>query len=258
MSRSRTIPRQGRGAVSKRCRVWLRRCVAFWTATVISRPCCAGILAWYWPLVSYFSVCVCWRALFVLCFQRFLWVEMAADSAVRAVSEAFENFQLKTYGIKAQVHETPDKKKRKRSRTIPRQGRGAVSKRCRVWLRRCVAFWTATVISRPCCAGILAWYWPLVSYFSVCVCWRALFVLCFQRFLWVEMAADSAVSLEKMKSLSFFDLIHMPIKVLFKQLKCTKEGLTSEDAANRLQIFGPNKLKEKKVFHLHSCTHLLR
>ncbi|XXG56720.1 hypothetical protein AAC387_Pa03g4062 [Persea americana] len=60
------------------------------------------------------------------------------------------------------------------------------------------------------------------------------------------MAADSAVSLEKMKSLSFFDLIHMPIKVLFKQLKCTKEGLTSEDAANRLQIFGPNKLKEKK------------
>lgn len=52
--------------------------------------------------------------------------------------------------------------------------------------------------------------------------------------------------------------IHMPIKVLFKQLKCTKEGLTSEDAANRLQIFGPNKLKQKKVFHLHSCTHLLR
>ncbi|XP_031494203.1 uncharacterized protein LOC116260199 isoform X1 [Nymphaea colorata] len=33
---------------------------------------------------------------------------------VEAVSEAFENFQLKTYGIKAQVHETP-KKKRSRS-----------------------------------------------------------------------------------------------------------------------------------------------
>ncbi|KAJ8622953.1 hypothetical protein MRB53_031482 [Persea americana] len=32
---------------------------------------------------------------------------------VEAVSEAFENFQLKTYGIKAQVHETPDKKKRR-------------------------------------------------------------------------------------------------------------------------------------------------
>ncbi|XP_071913045.1 uncharacterized protein [Coffea arabica] len=32
---------------------------------------------------------------------------------VRAVSEAFENFQLKTYGTKAQVHETPEKKKRR-------------------------------------------------------------------------------------------------------------------------------------------------
>ena len=28
-----------------------------------------------------------------------------------AVSEAFENFQLKTYGMKAQVHSTPDSKK---------------------------------------------------------------------------------------------------------------------------------------------------
>ncbi|VFQ73539.1 unnamed protein product [Cuscuta campestris] len=33
---------------------------------------------------------------------------------VGAVSEAFENFQLKTYGIKAQVHPTPEKKKRRR------------------------------------------------------------------------------------------------------------------------------------------------
>ncbi|CAM8973543.1 unnamed protein product [Rhodiola kirilowii] len=32
---------------------------------------------------------------------------------VAAISEAFENFQLKTYGIKAQVHATPEKKKRK-------------------------------------------------------------------------------------------------------------------------------------------------
>ncbi|XP_050225736.1 uncharacterized protein LOC126675178 [Mercurialis annua] len=32
---------------------------------------------------------------------------------VAAVSEAFENFQLKTYGIKAQVHATPEKKKRR-------------------------------------------------------------------------------------------------------------------------------------------------
>ncbi|KAK1327269.1 hypothetical protein QJS10_CPA01g01327 [Acorus calamus] len=33
---------------------------------------------------------------------------------VEAVSEAFVNFQLRMYGIKTQVHETPDKKKRRR------------------------------------------------------------------------------------------------------------------------------------------------
>lgn len=32
---------------------------------------------------------------------------------VEAISEAFENFQLKTYGIKAQAHATPEKKKRR-------------------------------------------------------------------------------------------------------------------------------------------------
>ncbi|KAI4339545.1 hypothetical protein MLD38_024477 [Melastoma candidum] len=32
---------------------------------------------------------------------------------VEAISDAFENFQLKTYGIKTQVHATPDKKKRR-------------------------------------------------------------------------------------------------------------------------------------------------
>ncbi|KAL2523352.1 HD domain-containing metal-dependent phosphohydrolase family protein [Forsythia ovata] len=34
---------------------------------------------------------------------------------VGVISEAFVNFQLKTYGIKAQVHETPEKKKKTRS-----------------------------------------------------------------------------------------------------------------------------------------------
>ncbi|KAM7280229.1 hypothetical protein ACFE04_007363 [Oxalis oulophora] len=33
---------------------------------------------------------------------------------VGAISEAFENFQLKTYGVKTQVHETPEKKKQRR------------------------------------------------------------------------------------------------------------------------------------------------
>ncbi|KAK6913138.1 hypothetical protein RJ641_022739 [Dillenia turbinata] len=35
------------------------------------------------------------------------------DDSVGAISEAFENFQLKTYGIKAQVHATPEKKRRR-------------------------------------------------------------------------------------------------------------------------------------------------
>ncbi|KAK6927787.1 Cation-transporting P-type ATPase, N-terminal, partial [Dillenia turbinata] len=38
----------------------------------------------------------------------------------------------------------------------------------------------------------------------------------------------------------------IPIEEVFESLKCTKEGLTSEEGANRLQLFGPNKLEEKK------------
>lgn len=36
------------------------------------------------------------------------------DVQVEAISEAFENLQLKMYGVKKQVHETPEKKKRRR------------------------------------------------------------------------------------------------------------------------------------------------
>lgn len=39
---------------------------------------------------------------------------------------------------------------------------------------------------------------------------------------------------------------HIPIEEVFKQLKCTREGLTSAEGEKRLQIFGPNKLEEKK------------
>ncbi|PWA23740.1 H(+)-ATPase 9 [Artemisia annua] len=42
------------------------------------------------------------------------------------------------------------------------------------------------------------------------------------------------------------DLEHMPMDELFDQLKCKKEGLTSEEGKRRLGIFGPNKLEEKK------------
>ena len=41
------------------------------------------------------------------------------------------------------------------------------------------------------------------------------------------------------------DLESIPIEEVFKQLKCSKEGLTSAEGESRLVIFGPNKLEEK-------------
>ncbi|KAI7753921.1 hypothetical protein M8C21_033120, partial [Ambrosia artemisiifolia] len=38
----------------------------------------------------------------------------------------------------------------------------------------------------------------------------------------------------------------VPIEEVFEQLKCNREGLSSDEGASRLQIFGPNKLEEKK------------
>ncbi|XVF77450.1 hypothetical protein PTKIN_Ptkin14bG0044300 [Pterospermum kingtungense] len=59
------------------------------------------------------------------------------------------------------------------------------------------------------------------------------------------MGGDKALSLEEIKN-ETVDLEKIPIEEVFEQLKCTREGLTSEEGANRLQIFGPNKLEEKK------------
>lgn len=42
------------------------------------------------------------------------------------------------------------------------------------------------------------------------------------------------------------DLERVPIEEVFEQLKCTKEGLSSDEGASRLEIFGPNRLEEKK------------
>ncbi|XP_019182349.1 PREDICTED: plasma membrane ATPase 4-like [Ipomoea nil] len=53
------------------------------------------------------------------------------------------------------------------------------------------------------------------------------------------------ISLEEIKN-ETVDLEKIPIEEVFQQLKCTKEGLSSDEGANRLQIFGPNKLEEKK------------
>jgi magnesium-transporting ATPase (P-type) len=38
---------------------------------------------------------------------------------------------------------------------------------------------------------------------------------------------------------------------VFITLRCSKEGLSSGEAQQRTAIFGPNKLEEKKVRHMH-------
>lgn len=40
---------------------------------------------------------------------------------------------------------------------------------------------------------------------------------------------------------------NIPIEEVFENLRCSKEGLTSDAAEERLTIFGPNKLEEKRV-----------
>jgi H+-transporting ATPase len=37
------------------------------------------------------------------------------------------------------------------------------------------------------------------------------------------------------------------LEEVFENLRCSREGLTSAQAEQRLDIFGPNKLEEKKV-----------
>ncbi|XP_008810004.2 plasma membrane ATPase [Phoenix dactylifera] len=59
------------------------------------------------------------------------------------------------------------------------------------------------------------------------------------------MGGDKPISLDEIKN-ETVDLERVPIEEVFEQLKCTREGLSSEEGANRLQIFGPNKLEEKK------------
>ncbi|KAK4415010.1 ATPase 8, plasma membrane-type [Sesamum alatum] len=56
---------------------------------------------------------------------------------------------------------------------------------------------------------------------------------------------DSNMSLEDIRN-ETVDLENIPIEEVFQELKCTRDGLTSEEGAKRLEIFGPNKLEEKK------------
>ncbi|EYU22075.1 hypothetical protein ABFS82_01G042400 [Erythranthe guttata] len=59
------------------------------------------------------------------------------------------------------------------------------------------------------------------------------------------MGSTKGLTLEEIKN-EAVDLERIPVEEVFEQLKCTREGLTSEEGQNRLQIFGPNKLEEKK------------
>uniref|UniRef100_A0A0D6QZF0 Plasma membrane ATPase n=1 Tax=Araucaria cunninghamii TaxID=56994 RepID=A0A0D6QZF0_ARACU len=59
-------------------------------------------------------------------------------------------------------------------------------------------------------------------------------------------ADDKAMGgLEGIKNESV-DLERIPIEEVFEQLRCTREGLSDAEGANRLNIFGLNKLEEKK------------
>ncbi|CAM8961534.1 unnamed protein product [Rhodiola kirilowii] len=59
------------------------------------------------------------------------------------------------------------------------------------------------------------------------------------------MTGTKSISLEEIRTESV-DLERIPVDEVFAHLKCTKEGLSSEEGDERLQIFGSNKLEEKK------------
>lgn len=40
---------------------------------------------------------------------------------------------------------------------------------------------------------------------------------------------------------------NIPLEEVFDNLKCTREGLTANEVRERLDLFGYNKLEEKKV-----------
>ncbi|KAL5757222.1 hypothetical protein ACOSP7_021668 [Xanthoceras sorbifolium] len=59
------------------------------------------------------------------------------------------------------------------------------------------------------------------------------------------MAEKGGISLEEIRN-ETVDLERIPVDEVFEQLKCTREGLSNEEGQKRLEIFGPNKLEEKK------------
>ncbi|KAG4125175.1 hypothetical protein ERO13_D10G082200v2 [Gossypium hirsutum] len=57
--------------------------------------------------------------------------------------------------------------------------------------------------------------------------------------------AETSVGLEDIKN-ETIDLERIPVHEVFQKLKCTRDGLSSEEGQKRLHIFGPNKLEEKQ------------
>ncbi|CAL9166740.1 unnamed protein product [Musa hybrid cultivar] len=57
--------------------------------------------------------------------------------------------------------------------------------------------------------------------------------------------ADKSVDMEAVLK-EAVDLENIPLEEVFENLRCGREGLTAEQAQQRLEIFGPNKLEEKK------------
>ncbi|KAM3404082.1 hypothetical protein ACQJBY_007275 [Aegilops geniculata] len=58
-------------------------------------------------------------------------------------------------------------------------------------------------------------------------------------------AAAAAEGLERIKN-EAVDLENIPVEEVFENLQCTHAGLTSKDGQDRIAVFGPNKLEEKK------------
>lgn len=49
----------------------------------------------------------------------------------------------------------------------------------------------------------------------------------------------------------------IPIEEVFESLRCTRDGLTSEEGQKRVEIFGPNKLEEKEaIISVHTLNAL--
>lgn len=62
---------------------------------------------------------------------------------------------------------------------------------------------------------------------------------------------ENMVSMHWLKTWWPYVQEQIPIEEVFEYLKCTREGLTSEEGENRIQIFGPNKLEEKEANFFH-------